>query len=265
MMRRFVIEGLATETQSIVYAWCGIRGVAEQRKRSGRRSARKSIHWPRLLAARESSAQRWIAGAIFLVAFGYLLLFRHYTTIEPGRRDRASRGAAHPARRGALSTISSAFLTPGSFYLQALLFKLSVIRFWCRESHWLSLVGYSPPSDTCSRGRVCARWSALVAIALLTLTTLPYRFVALHNWDSTLLACLAVYCAVRMLESRMWLGICAGFVSSLTLLFEQSKGVGFRSRGGDGFCVRESSFAPVDSSSARGPIAIGSGPPGPSL
>ena len=42
----------------------------------------------------------------------------------------------------------------------------------------------------------------------MTLTTLPYRFEVLHNWDSTLWACLAVYCAVRWLESpRLEVGV----------------------------------------------------------
>lgn len=34
--------------------------------------------------------------------------------------------------------------------------------------------------------RVCARWSARMAAALVTLTCLPYRFRVLHNWDSAL-------------------------------------------------------------------------------
>jgi hypothetical protein len=73
-----------------------------------------------------------------------------------------------------------------------------------------------------------------VAVALLTLTTLPYRFLALHNWDSSLLACLAVYCAVRMIESpRAGWGFALASFTSLTVLFEQSKGAGL----GLGLCL----------------------------
>jgi hypothetical protein len=34
--------------------------------------------------------------------------------------------------------------------------------------------------------RVCARWRVRMAVALVTLTCLPYRFLVLHHWDSTL-------------------------------------------------------------------------------
>jgi len=54
--------------------------------------------------------------------------------------------------------------------------------------------------------RVCSGASAIFVSALVTLTTLPYRFEVLHNWDSTLWACLAVYYAVRWLESPHWSG-----------------------------------------------------------
>ena len=75
--------------------------------------------------------------------------------------------------------------------------------------------------------RVCSQAIALTLAALATLTTLPYRFLVLHNWDSTLWACLALYCAVRLLEmpSRKW-AFTLGLFTSLTVLFEQSKGAG---------------------------------------
>ena len=75
--------------------------------------------------------------------------------------------------------------------------------------------------------RVCSRASAIFVAALVTLTTPPYRFEVLHNWDSTLWACLAVYCAVRWLESPRWKwAFATGSFASLTCLFEQSKGAG---------------------------------------
>ena len=62
---------------------------------------------------------------------------------------------------------------------------------------------------------------------IVTLTTTPCRFLVLHNWDSTLWAGLAVYCAVRWLETSDWkwaFGV--GSFVSCRFLFEQSKGAG---------------------------------------
>src|SRR5208337_404178 len=75
--------------------------------------------------------------------------------------------------------------------------------------------------------RVCSRWTAVLTVYLLTLTCVPYVFMALHNWDSTLWACLALYFAVRFLEAPHWgLALAVGTLASLTCLFEQSKGAG---------------------------------------
>jgi hypothetical protein len=54
-----------------------------------------------------------------------------------------------------------------------------------------------------------------------------YRFVVVHNWYSTLFAMLAIYAAVRVVEtgSRTWAFI-AGALAAATVLIEQSKGAG---------------------------------------
>src|SRR5260370_29072976 len=72
----------------------------------------------------------------------------------------------------------------------------------------------------------------------MTATALPWRFGVIHNWDSTLWACLALYCAVRLLESPSvkWAFAAASFVS-LTALFEQSKGAGLLLGLGTGFLI----------------------------
>ncbi len=75
--------------------------------------------------------------------------------------------------------------------------------------------------------RVCSRWSALCAAVLAAAISIPYRVLVSHNWDSTLWACLALYFALRTLESGHWgwtFGL--GCFSALTLLCEQSKGAG---------------------------------------
>jgi 4-amino-4-deoxy-L-arabinose transferase-like glycosyltransferase len=75
--------------------------------------------------------------------------------------------------------------------------------------------------------RVCSRWTSVFTVYLFTLTCLPYEFRALHNWDSTFWACLALYFAIRHLESSHWgFALATGTSASLTLLFEQSKGAG---------------------------------------
>src|SRR5207247_11154908 len=75
--------------------------------------------------------------------------------------------------------------------------------------------------------RVCSRGSALFVAARITLGTLPDRFLVLHNWDSTLWACLSVYCAVRLIETRgsAW-AFAGGSFIALTFRYEQSKGAG---------------------------------------
>jgi hypothetical protein len=67
----------------------------------------------------------------------------------------------------------------------------------------------------------------LFIAALATVAGLPYRFLVLHNWYSTGLACLSLYAAVRCLETRKpaW-AFTVGSLASLTTLFEQSKGAG---------------------------------------
>ena len=119
------------------------------------------------------------------------------------------------------------YFTPGSYYFLALLFKIFGSSFLVARTALVFFGGvYSTVAYLLAR-RVCSRTSAIFVAALVTLTTLPYRFEVLHNWDSTLWACLAVYCAVRWLESPRWTwAFATGSLASLTCLFEQSKGAG---------------------------------------
>src|SRR5262249_22244358 len=75
--------------------------------------------------------------------------------------------------------------------------------------------------------RVTPRNTALLATGLVLITTLPFRFMYLHNWDSTTWACLTVYCSVRLLERPSWSwAFGTGTFLALTAAFEQSKGAG---------------------------------------
>jgi hypothetical protein len=118
------------------------------------------------------------------------------------------------------------FLTPGSFYLHALLFRIFGNGFLVPRTALAVAGGLFSSVGYILARRVCSRSSALLGAGLLTLTTLPYRFLTLHNWDSTLLALLALFSAVRLIETNCgaW-ALTLGSLTALTILFEQSKGV----------------------------------------
>jgi hypothetical protein len=172
------------------------------------------------------SADNSIAILIFALTFAYLWLFRRYTTMEPDEGI-LLQGAQRILRGEVLYRDFFSFFTPGSYYLLALLFKIfgsSILV--ARTALVFFGATYSTVTYLLAR-RVCSRASAAFAAVLVTLTTLPYRFLSLHNWDSTLWTCLTIYSAVRLLDSgaRKW-AFAAGSFASLTFLFEQSKGAG---------------------------------------
>ncbi|MGH9544079.1 MAG: ArnT family glycosyltransferase [Terriglobales bacterium] len=167
-----------------------------------------------------------IAAAIFAVTVTYLWIFRRYTSMEPDEGI-VLEGAQRILRGEVLYRDFFSYFTPGSYYFLALLFKTFGSSFLVARTVLVFFGGvYSAVAYLLAR-RVCSRASAIFVAVLVTLTTLPYRFEVLHNWDSTLWACLAVYCAVRWLESPRWTwAFATGSLASLTCLFEQSKGAG---------------------------------------
>jgi 4-amino-4-deoxy-L-arabinose transferase-like glycosyltransferase len=167
-----------------------------------------------------------IATLIFVVGFAYLFLFRRYTSMEPDEGI-ILQGAQRILAGEVLYRDFFSFFTPGSYYFLALIFKIfgsSIIV--ARTTSVIAGAVASSITYLLSR-RVCSRRTALVTAAIVTVTTLPYRFLVLHNWDSTLWACLAVYCSVRLIETsgRAWAFATGSFIA-LTFLFEQSKGAG---------------------------------------
>jgi 4-amino-4-deoxy-L-arabinose transferase-like glycosyltransferase len=174
----------------------------------------------------ESGTERRIAAAIFLLSFVYLYIFRRYATMEPDEGI-ILEGAQRILNGEVLYRDFFSFYTPGSYYFVALILKILGNSFVVARTA-LVVVGaiYSVVTYLLAR-RVCSRTTCLLVVGLMGTTTLPFRFLVLHNWDSTLWACLAVYCSVRSLESPHWRWpLAAGSFTSLTLLFEQSKGVG---------------------------------------
>jgi 4-amino-4-deoxy-L-arabinose transferase-like glycosyltransferase len=185
----------------------------------------------------QSGPEQFVVAAVFLLSVAYLCLFRRYTAMEPDEGI-VLQGAERILQGQVLYRDFFSFLTPGSFYLQALLFKLFGSSFLVARTALAIFGGLFSSLGYLLARRVCSRGIALLSVALVLLTTLPYRFLALHNWDSTLFACLTVYSAIRGLESRrrIW-AFALGSSASLTLLFEQSKGVGLGLGLGLGFAV----------------------------
>jgi len=186
------------------------------------------------------ATERAISAAIFAVTLAYLWLFRRYTFLEPDEGI-VLQGAQRILRGDVLYQDFFSYFTPGSYYFLALLFRVFGSSFLVGRTALVFFGGiYSVISYLLAR-RVCSRGTALWVATVVALITIPYRFEVLHNWDSTLWCCLAVYSAVRWLESSQlepppwkW-AFATGSFTSLTFLFEQSKGAGLILGLGAGF------------------------------
>jgi Dolichyl-phosphate-mannose-protein mannosyltransferase len=177
-------------------------------------------------ASSHTHAEFGIAIALFVFCVAYLCAFRHYSSLEPDEGIVLA-GAERILRGEVPYRDFFAFYTPGSFYLVALLFRVF------GDSLTVARTSLAITGASCSvityvlARRVCSRGIALFAAVLATITGVAYRFLILHNWYSTLLCCLAVYAAVKLIDSRrqMW-AFATGSLAALTILFEQSKGAG---------------------------------------
>jgi hypothetical protein len=167
-----------------------------------------------------------IAVALFVFCVTYLSVFRHYSSLEPDEGIVLA-GAERILRGEVPYRDFFSFYTPGSLYLVASLFRVFGDSFIvARTSLVVTGAGCSVVTYVLAR-RVCSRHIALMTALLTTITGVAYRFLVLHNWYSTLLCCLAVYAAVRLIDSRkqIW-AFATGSFAALTILFEQSKGAG---------------------------------------
>src|SRR5579863_4527153 len=148
----------------------------------------------------KSPIERHIVVLVFLLSFFYLYLFRRYTAMDPDEGI-ILQGAERILHGEVLYRDFFSYFTPGSYYLIAVLFKLFGSSIIVARNALVFLGSILSVLTYLLARRAVSRWVALVTGALSTLTCLPYRFLVLHNWDSTLWACLAVYCAVRFLET----------------------------------------------------------------
>ncbi len=135
-------------------------------------------------------------------------------------------GAAHVLRGALPYRDFFSFYTPGSYYWTAALFRVFGESILVARGSLLIGAGLAAVLTYLLARRLSARGPAILASVALTLIW-PYRFLVLHNWDSTILALGAIYCLAWTLQSPKWFwALAAGAFSGLTLLTEQSKGAG---------------------------------------
>ena len=185
----------------------------------------------------QSLSELLIASFLFILSLLYLFIFRRFCGIDPDEGI-ILQGAQRILDGQVLYRDFFSFFTPGSYYLFVLIFRVFGNSYLVAHTA-LAVIGaaLSPVTYLLAR-RVCSRQACLLITGLMMVTAVPWRFVVIHNWDSTLLACLAVYCAVRFLESQStrWIFAAATF-TALTTLFEQSKGGGLFLGLGAGFLL----------------------------
>ena len=173
-----------------------------------------------------SSQERWIALALFVGSCLYLRLFYDYSILNADEGI-VFQGAQRILQGQVLYRDFFSFFTPGSYYWTALLFRIFGSSILVGRAMLLIFGSVFAVLSYLLARRVSSRWAALLVGYMVTLTCLPFRFVVSHNWDSTLLAYLALYCAVRYMERTHWAwALGTGSFAALTFLFEHSKGAG---------------------------------------
>ena len=201
-------------------AHCGLAGSADGASGGGGEAPAATFR------PRDARSERRLVTTIALLSFAYVFFFRHYTTLDPDEGI-ILQGAQRILQGEVLYRDFFSFFTPGSYYFVALLFKLFGSSILVARSA-LAVYGsaFAVLTYLLAR-RVCSGWASVCAAVLAAVISIPYRVLVVHNWDSTFWACLALYCALRSLESGHWFwagGL--GCTSALTILFEQSKGGG---------------------------------------
>jgi len=178
-----------------------------------------------------------IALLLFAGSSLYFHLFYNYTTLNVDEGI-VLQGAQRILEGQVLYRDFFSLFTPGSYYWMALFFRVfgsSILvgrTVLIVEGGLLSVLTYLVAR------RVCLRWCSLLVACLATLVCLPYRFVVVHNWDSTLWAYVALYSAVWFTQRPHWAwAFVTGLFTALTCLFEQSKGAGLVLGLGVGFLI----------------------------
>lgn len=171
-------------------------------------------------------SEQWTTVLLFVGSCLYLLAFFNVVNMEPDEGIVLT-GAQRIVEGQLPYRDFFSFYTPGSFYLTALLFKIfGDSMLVARGALVFFSASFAVITYVLAR-RICSQAIALLTAILVAMTCVPSRFLVLHNWDSMFWTCLAVYSAVRWLESSAgrW-AFAAGTFASFTFLSEQSKGAG---------------------------------------
>src|SRR5215472_12274296 len=138
---------------------------------------------------------------LFIVSLAYLCIFLHRTSLEPDEGI-VLQGAERVLRGELPYRDFFTFYTPGSFYLIAFIFRVF------GDSLVMARVSLAISGATCALvtyllvRRVCSGLIAFLMGLLTTVTGCAYRFLVLHNWYSTVLCCLCLYAAIRLMETK---------------------------------------------------------------
>ncbi len=181
---------------------------------------------PAYFIPEKSRAEQAIALLVFALSVLYLWPYRGVTDLFQDEGI-VLQGAQRILEGQVLYRDFFSFYTPGSFYAMALVFKIFGSSYLAARTLLPFFGGIFSLLTYLLARRATSRWIALLAAYLFLVIGLPYRFLHLHNWDSMVLAYLALYCAVRFWEApgNRW-GFAVGTLVSLTTLFEHSKGAG---------------------------------------
>jgi Dolichyl-phosphate-mannose-protein mannosyltransferase len=173
-----------------------------------------------------SLQERYIVLLLIATSCWYLRFFRSYTTLHSDEGI-VLEGAQRILEGQVLYRDFFSFYTPGSYYWTALLFKVFGNSILVPRAALVVYGGVFSALTYLLARRACSRSSSLLATCLALVVSLPYSFYVQHSWDSSLLALLTIYCAVRFLEmsGHFW-AFAAGSFAALTVLFEHSKGAG---------------------------------------
>ena len=171
-------------------------------------------------------SERLISILLFAGTFLYLLMFWRVVNMDPDEGI-VLQGAERILHGQLPYRDFFSFYTPGSFYLTAFMLRLFGDSLPVARTLLVVFGAIFPVVTYALARRTCSRPISLFVAILVAITAAPYRFMVLHNWDSTFWACFAVYCAVCWIESsRSIFAFFAGTFVSFTLLSEQSKGAG---------------------------------------
>src|SRR5690242_16244961 len=174
--------------------------------------------------ASDALLDRAIALLVFVGCLSYLCIFLRFSSLEPDEGI-VLQGATRVLAGQVPYRDFFSFYTPGSFYLVAGLFRVFGNSFAVARTS-LAVAGALCSMITYLLARrVCSRWISVLSAVLAAAVGTAFRFLVLHNYYSTLFACLAVLAAVRFFERRTsgW-AFAVSSCTALTFLVEQSKG-----------------------------------------